>query len=36
VVELPNYRAGCNLSAADAERLVRTVRLALADTTRPG
>jgi hypothetical protein len=36
VIELPAYRAGRDLTAADAERLARTVRMALADTTRPG
>jgi hypothetical protein len=36
VVELPNYRAGRPLSRDDAERLGRTVRLALEDTTRLG
>jgi hypothetical protein len=36
VVELPNYRAGRPLSREDTERLGRTVRLALEDTTRLG
>lgn len=36
VIELPAWRAGRPLAPADAARLARTVRAALADTMRPG